>query len=206
MRVMRLVLVAVVLVIALWLAGLYLGVWSAQRVPGLTAVLYLGSGSPSGEEVVGPPTISASFIERVLKAYGSPAVGTGQALYDLGVKYGIDPVYALAFFQHEDSFGETGWGAVNHSLGNSRCGGSSSCRGGYRSYGSWQAGYEDWYRLIVYGYVQGQVTIPIVGHACTTVEQIVPVYAPSGDGNDVAAYIQAVISAVATWRAGRVEV
>ena len=29
-------------------------------------------------------------------------------MYDLGVKYGIDPVFALAFFMHESLFGTTG--------------------------------------------------------------------------------------------------
>lgn len=214
--VLRVLAVALVLAIVVWVAGLALGVWSFQSTPRLTAVLYLvkangnggasssGASSGSSDEVVGSPTISSSFIERVLSAYGSPAAGTGTALYSLGVKYGIDPVYALAFFLHEDSFGKTGWGAVNHSLGNSRCGGWSSCQGGYRSYATWQAGYEDWYRLMLYGYVQGQVTIPIVGHVCRTIEEIVPVYAPSSDGNDVAGYIAAVLQAVRTWRDGQV--
>jgi hypothetical protein len=44
--------------------------------------------------VTGSPSINADFIDRVLSAYGSPAAGTGQALYDLGVEFGIDPVYA----------------------------------------------------------------------------------------------------------------
>jgi hypothetical protein len=153
--------------------------------------------------VTGPPTITPDFIDRVLFAYGSPATGTGQALYGLGVESGIDPVYALAFFLHEDSFGKTGWGAVNHSLGNSRCYGWSVCQGGYRYYATWQEGYQDWYNLILNGYVRGHVTIPIVGHVCTTVEQIVPVYAPSSDHNDVAAYIAAIQHAVDTWRHGQ---
>ncbi len=46
--------------------------------------------------VVGSPSISAAFIDQVLAAYQSPAVGLGQALYDDGVAAGIDPVYALA--------------------------------------------------------------------------------------------------------------
>jgi hypothetical protein len=159
---------------------------------------------PSASSVIGRPSLSVAFVNKVLAAYGSPAAGTGQALYDLGVHYGIDDVYALAFFLHEDTFGKTGWGAVNHSLGNSRCGGWSSCQGGYRFYPTWEAGYQDWYQLILYGYVRGEVTIPLVGHRCSTIEQIVPVYAPSSDGNDVRAYIVAVLQAVATWHAGRV--
>jgi hypothetical protein len=208
-RLLRLLVIALVIAVVLWVAGLALGVWSVERSPQVTAVLYVGKvgGSSSGagsDGVVGSPTISSAFIERVLSAYGSPASGTGAALYSLGVKYDIDPVYALAFFLHEDSFGKTGWGALNHSLGNSRCGGWSSCQGGYRFYPTWQAGYEDWYRLIRYGYVEGQVTIPLVGYACRTVEQIIPVYAPSSDGNDVAGYIAAVMQAVRAWRQGQV--
>src|SRR5436309_10532110 len=58
--------------------------------------------------VLGAPTVSAAFINSVLAAAHSPAAGKGQALYDDGIKYGIDPVFALAFFQHESSFGTTG--------------------------------------------------------------------------------------------------
>jgi Mannosyl-glycoprotein endo-beta-N-acetylglucosaminidase len=154
--------------------------------------------------VTGPPSISANFIDRVLSAYGSPAAGTGQALYDLGMEYGIDPVYALAFFLHEDSFGETGIGAANHSLGNIRCSAGYACQYGFRSYATWQDGYQDWYALILNGYVKGQITDAIVGHPCTTVEEIVPVYAPSSDHNDVAAYIAAIERAVERWRSGQV--
>jgi len=153
--------------------------------------------------VAGAPTISADFIDRVLSAYGSPAAGSGQALYDLGVQSGIDPVYALAFFMHEDSFGETGIGAANHSLGNIRCSAGYSCQSGFRSYATWQDGYQDWYSLILNGYVRGQVTDSIVGHPCVTVDEIVPVYAPSSDHNDVAGYRAAIKHAVNTWRSGK---
>jgi hypothetical protein len=68
-------------------------------------------------EVVGVPTIDADFINQVLDAYDSPARGKGQALYDLGEQYGIDPVYALAFFMHESRFGTTGVAQVTLSLG-----------------------------------------------------------------------------------------
>jgi hypothetical protein len=182
--------------------------WQAQ--PQLHALFHPNeaqAAAPSdASSVVGPPTITAAFIDRVLSAYGSPAAGTGQALYDDGVATGIDPVFALAFFLHEDSFGTTGWGAVNHSLGNSRCAGWPVCQGGYRYYATWEEGYRDWYHLILYGYVKGQVTDAIVGHPCTTVAHIIPVYAPSSDGNNEAAYIAAIEHAVATWRAGRVQV
>jgi hypothetical protein len=43
---------------------------------------------------------------------------------------------------------------------------------------------------------------PLVGHPCFTVDQIIPVYAPNSDRNDVAGYSAAIKSAVDTWRAG----
>ena len=165
---------------------------------------YIGHVADTSYTVTGLPSISADFIDRVLATYGSPAAGTGQALYDLGVEYGIDPVYALAFFLHEDSFGESGIGAANHSLGNIRCSEGYACQYGFRYYSSWADSYQDWYALILNGYIKGQITDVIVGHPCMTVEEIVPVYAPSSDNNDVAAYIAAIEHAVQRWRSGQV--
>jgi Mannosyl-glycoprotein endo-beta-N-acetylglucosaminidase len=184
------------------------------------AIAGLGSGPAKGvgtftssqpathtrDQVQGKPSISAAFINRVLALGHSPARGTGAALYRLGVQYGIDPAYALAFFLHESGLGTTGVAVATLSLGNIRCSNGYSCIDGFRAYASWEQGYRDWYRLILYGYVEGQITIPLAGHVCTTVEQIIPVYAPSSDHNDVAAYIAAIRNAVSTWRAGEVRI
>lgn len=148
--------------------------------------------------VQGKPTVSAAFLNKVLKAYGSPAAGLGSVLYADGVQFGIDPVFSLAFFLHEDGMGTTGWGAVNHSLGNTRCTPGYQCRGGYRAYASWSAGFWDWFHLIRAQYIN-------IWHL-VTVDQIIPVYAPASDGNDVPGYIAAIKHAVDTWRAGRMEV
>lgn len=137
------------------------------------------------------PTISATFIDQVLAAAHSPAQGTGQVMYDLGLRYGIDPAYALAFFHIESSYGTTGIARFTHSLGNIRCSAGYACRSDFRSYPSWEAGYEDWYHLVRTLYI-GQWHL-------TTVEQIVPVYAPASE-NDVRAYIASVEQDVATWR------
>ena len=148
--------------------------------------------------VLGKPSISAQFINRVLAWYDSPAAGKGQALYDDGLKYGIDPVYALAFFMHESRFGTTGVATVTHSLGNIRATAGYAQYQGYRIYRTWEEGFEDWYRLIAKLYV--------AQWGLSTVDQIVPVYAPGSDNNDVAVYIAAVKQAVDTWRSGLVEV
>jgi hypothetical protein len=154
---------------------------------------------PSGAySVVGQPSLSADFINQVLDHYHSPATGKGQSLYNYGVKYGIDPVYALAFFMHESSFGKTGVARVTRSLGNIRVSEGYQQYDGYRKYRTWEDGFEDWYKLISDQYVRQWNLI--------TVDEIIPVYAPSSDNNDVAAYIQAVKTAVDTWRSGTVEV
>ncbi|MGH2481965.1 MAG: glucosaminidase domain-containing protein [Ktedonobacteraceae bacterium] len=164
---------------------------------------WLGRSNPQTKydtryEVTGTPSVNADFINRVLDSYGSPAHGKGQALYDLGVKYDIDPVYALAFFMHESSFGTTGVAQVTLSLGNIRATDGYASFDGYRQYHSWEEGFEDWYKLIKVQYVQTW--------KLSTVDQIVPVYAPSSDNNDVDAYIQSVENAVTTWRSGQVQI
>jgi hypothetical protein len=143
------------------------------------------------------PTISPTRIDEVLRQYHSPAVGIGQALYDLGVRYGIDPAYALAFFIHESSAGTQGVANVTKSIGNIRCTYGYECyetqgNGSFRRYSSWEAGAEDWYKLIKEVYINkwGLVTL----------EQIIPVYAPSADRNNPIAYIQQVAGLVESWQ------
>src|SRR6266699_3383202 len=159
--------------------------------------------SPSSQNekaytVLGPPSVSAACINRVLSAYHSPAAGLGQALYDDGVRTGIDPVYALAFFMHESSFGTTGEACKTLSLGNERCIPDRPCvdldQGGYAQMQSWEDGFAHWYTLILSLYVNEWHRV--------TIEQIIPKYAPGSDGNDEAAYIAAIEHAVDTWRRG----
>ena len=152
--------------------------------------------------VQGKPTVTVKFINSVLAAYHSPAVGKGQALYNDGVKYGIDPVYALGFFFQESRFGTTGVARVTLSLGNIRTPVTPDCRcrayQGYRQYTTWEDGFLDWYKLIAKLYViQWKLKI---------VDSIIPVYAPSSDHNNVAAYIATVKHTVDTWRIGRIVV
>jgi hypothetical protein len=163
----------------------------------------LGPGTGDPDQLQRSPSISADFINRILAAANSPAQGTGQALYALGVKYGLDPAYALAFFMHESSFGKTGVANATQSLGNIRCSAGYSCIDGFRAYPTWPDGYEDWYSLIKYGYFTGQVSRKC---PCVTVQQIIPVYAPASDNNDEGAYIAAIRNAVSTWREGEIRI
>jgi hypothetical protein len=146
--------------------------------------------------VTRPPSITVERINQILARAHSPAAGLGQALYKLGIRYGIDPNFALAFFHHESAFGTTGVARVTLSLSNMRCVPEYRClneNGGYAIFATWVQGFEAWFKLIRNLYVGewGRVTV----------DQIIPVYAPSSDNNNVAAYISAVKHDVDTWSA-----
>jgi Mannosyl-glycoprotein endo-beta-N-acetylglucosaminidase len=143
--------------------------------------------------VLGKPSLRVDFINRVLAAYHSPATGKGRALYDLGVKYGIDPAFALAFFMHESTFGTRGEATESRSLGNLRCIPNFRCQDNFAWFDSWEDGFKAWYQLIRNLYV--------AQWGLSTVDQIIPRYAPTADHNNEAAYIGAIKHAVDTWHA-----
>ncbi len=155
-----------------------------------------------GMSVLGGPTLSAAFVDAVLAAHHSPAVGTGQVLYELSKQYGIDDAFALAFFWHESNFGVNGEAAMTHSLGNLRCLDGATCidsdRGGYAAFPDWVTGFAAWYALIA-----GPL---YVGDGLTTVQAIIPRYAPTADHNDETAYIANMTAVVVQLRAGQVAV
>jgi hypothetical protein len=162
----------------------------------------LATRPPGDHDLRGAPTISAAQIDKILNSYGSPATGSGAAWVAMGEKYGIDPAYAVAFFIHESSAGTNpGWagikpgGATTHNIGNIICAGYPTCYGRFRDYPSWEAGIDDWYKLISVEYIQGRGT--------TTVAEIIPIYAPSFE-NDTQGYIRIVEQMVDGWRSGGV--
>ena len=153
--------------------------------------------------VVGQPTMTAAQVDRVLQNAGSPAQGTGTAVYALSLKYGIDDAFAVAFFQHESTFGTRGEAQSSLSPGNLRCIPDAACvntsgqpcqteQSCYAAFPTWEAGFEAWYKLIRTLYVD-------TWHL-TTIEQIIPRYAPNADHNDEANYIASVEASVAAFR------
>jgi len=147
--------------------------------------------------ILGKPTLSAAFIDRVLATAHSPAAGTGEDFYQLSLHYGIDDAWPLAFFHHESDYGTTGEARVTYSIGNSRCIATRPCidqaRGGYAQMWSWVDGIAQWYQLMR--------TLYINQWGRSTEEQNIPKYAPTSDGNDEQAYINAIVSDVAQYRA-----
>jgi hypothetical protein len=152
--------------------------------------------------VTSKPTITAGFINQVLAFYHSPAMGQGQALYDLGVHYHIDPAFALSLFMHESMFGTVGQARVTRSLGKFRCIPRAECitvnHGEYAKFNSWKEGFDAWYSLIH--------TLYVGYWGLTTVNEILPVYEPDPDRVIEASYVTAIKHAMDTWRAGIVQV
>jgi hypothetical protein len=154
--------------------------------------------APSGPSIVGGPSLSASRIDTILSNAGSPSAGLGQNFYSNSVKYGIDDVYALAFYKHESTYGLYGEAVSSKSIGNIRCLDSSYsdlgtwCQDNFAFFPSWQNGIEAWYRLIKNQYVGKW--------GCSTVESIIPHYAPASDHNNEAAYASSVEQDVQLWR------
>jgi hypothetical protein len=153
---------------------------------------------PGPYGVLGKPSITVEFINQVLKTYHSPAAGKGQALYDLGIQFGIDPAFALAFFMHESSFGTQGEATKSLSLGNLRCIPNFRCEDNFAQFNTWEDGFKAWYELIRNLY--------IAQWGLTTVDQIIPRYAPQADHNDEASYIASLKHELDTWHAGQVVV
>ena len=159
--------------------------------------------TPDGQHsVLGASTITPQQIDAVLKEYGSPAVGSGAIWTEMSQKYNINAAYALAFFIHESSAGTNpGWaglkpdGSSTHNIGNIICAGYRTCYGRFRDYPGWREGIEDWYRLIAREYVEDR--------GVHTVEQIIPIYAPSFE-NNVPAYVKAVTDLILGWQQGSV--
>ena len=153
-----------------------------------------------GHSIYGPPSLSADQVNTILAAYHSPAAGQGQMLYDMSTQYGIDDAYSLAFFLHESSMGTQGEARVTHSLGNLRCIPDAECidqdRGGYACFANWHDGFQAWFVLITGSLYKGD--------GLTTVEAIIPRYAPTADNNDEQAYMDALINTVQAWQAGKV--
>lgn len=173
--------------------GIQAGTDTIPLQPLQTRQLHQPSLAPhSAFDLRGRPSVSPALIDTVLASYGSPLAGDGKQIYQLGIKYGIDPAFCLAFFVHESAAGTRGEAVLTHSVGNIRAVAGAPSMDGYRYYDTWLESAEDWYRLISNLYIQKW--------GLTTVDSIIPVYAPSGDNNDPAAYIDDVEQLVSAWR------
>ncbi len=156
-----------------------------------------------GLTIVSAPRISLETFTDVLNAGKSPAAPVSGELYAICVQMGVDPAVALAFFAHESRLGTAGvtrsystknWGNVrtpeDPELGVTVI---IPNRGNFVRYPTWQNGLLDWCKRL-----RGP---KYAGCGLTTVELVIPKYAPSSDGNDPQRYIDVVRGLVAKWAA-----
>jgi len=166
-----------------------------------------GSGSSCSVDVsrcqlspLHPPSMPAEEVANWLRRVSSPAYrdepDIGDFIYSESVRTGIDDAFAMAFFQHESSFGNTGTAAARKSIGNIRytpvCTNEYGGRDyeGFCMYPTWKASVTHWYNLIKDGYVdQGQDTLG----------EIIAKYAPCSE-NNVNSYMASVRDFVTHYR------
>lgn len=141
---------------------------------------------------LGPATISKEVFREFIAQMGSPALPEADTMYAACIEEGCDPALALAFFEHESSGGKAGVAVYTRSIGNIRCSAGYECyqtggNGSFRRYPSWTVGVRDWAKLLRFYRDSWKLS---------TLEQIIPRYAPNADNNNEAAYIAAVKSRV----------
>jgi hypothetical protein len=142
-----------------------------------------------------PPSVSAQAIWQALAAAGSPLANNGprragrtlaEYLWARGAMTGIDPAVAMALFWHESHYGTLGIAVLTHSLTNMRPAGTQPARCGadgcYAYEADWFAGIDNMYALLQRYRRLGFVTV----------DQLIPVWAPPNDGNDVGAFMASV--------------
>jgi hypothetical protein len=150
--------------------------------------------------IAAPPRISDDVFCDVLARAGSPAALLGPTLYAICAGRGVDPGVALAFFEHESSFGKAGaarhtlnWGNLRRGPRATKIGPVAGSSGNFAWYSSWAQSLMDFCDLL-----RGPL---YEGAGRRTVAQVIPLYAPSSDGNKPARYIAAVEAAVNRWAA-----
>jgi hypothetical protein len=142
--------------------------------------------------ITGMPSLDTTRVNDILAAYHSPLQGQGKALVALSAQYKIDDAIALAFFVMESRAGTKGEAVHTRSFGNLRPMPGAPAADGYRRYDSWLEGATEWFQLIRTLYIN---TLKL-----TTVEQIIPIYAPASDNNEPAVIVAGIHQLVSCWR------
>lgn len=161
--------------------------------------------------VFGPATISRASFAAVLKAANSPVLTERPAdeYYSAIVGYGLDPAFMLAVFCHESNYA-TASGSVVLSYGTRNWGNTRSLsltniapippfvdvpgKGKYVKFPNWLTGLWDACNRLV------SPAYPYAKAGASTVETIIPIWAPKTDNNDPARYIAAVTALMAGWK------
>ncbi len=148
---------------------------------------------PPDDLIARSPSISIVEIGRVLERVNSPILPYAGDVYAYGKQYGIDPVFALAFWMKESREASDGSvAATYHNPGYTQGLGTDPHCGRWACWPTWPEGIAGWFHYM---------RIFFVDRGIDTVEAILPIYAPSSDGNNTSGYITFVLHWAAVWRA-----
>lgn len=143
--------------------------------------------------IMGPSTIKPQIFDAALAHRNSPAADIGPELYDIFIRWGVNPSVALGFFMHESNLGTAGIAKDSLNWGNLRAGPAAmTYHQGFAFYSSFAVSADDWARLMVGSglYVKAGLV---------TVSMVTPRYAPTADNNNPRQYADAVNAQVAIW-------
>lgn len=150
-----------------------------------------------------PADMTEAALLAVLRAAQSPVRDEdARKVYAYAVGRKLSPAFLLAMMHHESNYGRLGSAATTHSWGNTRP----------PSFGAPQTGVSDRNFSIYANWVDGGVStvarlfdhLPYQGK--DTVREIIPIWAPSTDGNVPERYIAAVLADIEKWTGGTVVV
>ncbi len=144
------------------------------------------------DDIARSPTITITEIDRVLQSVNSPMIPYEADIYASGVQYGIDPVFALAFWMKESREASDGSvAAPDHNPGYTEGLGNDPRCGRWACWPTWPEGIAGWFHYM---------RVFFINRGIRTVESILPIYAPSSE-NNTSGYIVFVLQHAATWRA-----
>lgn len=120
----------------------------------------------SSDNVVGPPSLPASYVDAVFQRVGSPMVGTGKAVEAASRTYNIDDAFALAVWWTETNDGAAGVGLADRNPGSVRGSvGYPSAYDGYTIYPSYTDAVNYWFYMMKKVYInRGLTTVYSISH------------------------------------------
>lgn len=149
---------------------------------------------PAPDVIARSPSISVVEIQRVLARVGSPILPYAGDVYAYGIQYGIDPVFALGFWMKESQEASDGSvAATYHNPGYTEGLATDPRCGRWACWPTWPQGIAGWFHYMRVFFVNER--------GIKTVEGILPIYAPSSDGNNTSGYITFVLHWASVWRA-----
>ncbi len=116
----------------------------------------------SGASVLGPPTLPAATVNRILAS--TPMAGTGEVVEQAARQTNIDDAFALAVWYVETNQGAAGVGLGDRNPGGVRASASyPGDAGGYTIYPSYAAAIQDWFSIVQQRYIaRGLTTVYLI--------------------------------------------